>query len=263
MESTKSLHPSTLFHFTKKADVFFQILSEMKFKPSLAREMLQGKGIGGRRNFAVPMVSFCDIRVTHLDEHTRKYGEFGLGLTKEWAERNNLHPVLYMSKESDLFSLYNKRIRTLKNKLVPLWNSRKSLNKLEQRKFERLKSEYSDLYNLLRYMKNYKGRLIQDGQLKNENFIFADEKEWRYVPEPFAGDRWPSLNLEKVKSSEQKRLLSEKFSDLNISFTFDDVKYILIPNDSYLSGVLNVVNYFDVENGHSKILTMSQVKADF
>lgn len=263
MESIKSLHPSTLFHFTKELEVFLQILSEMKFKPSLAREMLQGKGGGGRRNFAVPMVSFCDIRITQLDEHTIKYGEFGFGLTKEWAERNDLHPVLYMSKESDLFSLYNKRMRNIKNKLVPLWNSRKNLSKSEQQKFDGLKGEYSDLYNLLRYMKNYKGRLIRDGEIKNENFIFADEKEWRYVPEPFIGDRWPSLNLEKVELPEQKKLLSEKFSDYSIPFTVDDIKYILIPSDVYLPQVYETMDSINVEFGHSKILTMTQVKADF
>ncbi|AUU90423.1 hypothetical protein C2U55_15715 [Enterobacteriaceae bacterium ENNIH3] len=263
MESSKSLHPSTLFHFTRKSDVFFKILTEMKFRPSLAREMLQGKGVGGRRNFAVPMVSFCDIRLTQLDEHTRKYGEFGFGLSKEWAEKNNLHPVLYMSKESNLLSRYNKRMRMLKNKLVPLWNARQSLSKSENIRFENLKSEYSDLYNLLRYMKNYKGRLMQKGELKNENFIFADEKEWRYVPEPFAGDIWPSINLEKVESTEQKSSLSAKFADFSIPFTFDDIKYILIPSDAFLSDVFDIVDFSDLENGCSKLLTMSQVKADF
>jgi len=235
----------------------------MKFKPSLAREMIQGKGTGGRRNFAVPMVSFCDIRLTQLDEHTTKYGSFGFGLTKGWAEKNNLHPVLYMSRESNLFSLYNKRIRDIKNQLVPLWNVRHNLEKNQLKNFEYLKNEYSDLYNLLRFMKNYKGRLIQGGETKNENFIFADEKEWRYVPEPFVGDMWPSLNLEKVKSKIEKAQLSEKFSDYSISFSMDDIKYLLVPSNNYVSEVFSALSGSNVRNLHNKILTMHQVRDDF
>lgn len=211
------------------------------------------------------MVSFCDIRLSQLDEHTHKYGEFGFGLTKEWAERKHLHPVLYMSKSSLLFSKYNKRIRVLKNKLIPLWERRGCLDHNEQKKFELLKSEYSDLYNLLRYMKNYKGKLIRDGEVKNENFIFADEKEWRYVPEPFLGDMWPSLNWERIITPEEKNSFSSKFSEFNIGFNLDDIKYVIVPNDTYLSQVIDILSeYDDFKNEQlRKVLTITQVKDDF
>lgn len=261
---SKSLHPSTLFHFTKQSEVFFKILSDMKFNPSLAREMIQGRGRGGRRNFAIPMVSFCDIRLTQLDEHTTKYGSFGFGLTKSWAEVNNLHPVLYMSRESNLFSLYNQRIRNIKDQLIPLWNVRHSIEKIEDiKRLESLKKEYSDLYNLLRYMKNYKGKLIREGEKINENFIFADEKEWRYVPEPFIGDMWPSLNLEKVKSKYEKAQLSKKFSDYSLSFSISDIKYLLVPDENYVSNLSSFLSNLNIKNFSNKILTMSQVKDDF
>lgn len=260
---TRSLHPSTLFHFTEKPEVFFKILSDMQFKPFLAREMIHGKGIGGRRNFAVPMVSFCDIRLTQLDEHTTKYGSFGFGLTKDWAEKNNLHPVLYMSRESDLFSVYNQRVRVIKDKLVPLWRKRHSLQKNEFKIFESLKKEYADLYNLLRYMKNYKGRLIREGEKTNDNFIFADEKEWRYVPEPFVGDMWPSLNLQRVQSKSEKAELSEKFSNFGISFSMSDIKYFLVPDEYYVSKLQVSLSNIGANNLHAKILTMNQVMDDF
>ncbi|CAI1738977.1 abortive infection system antitoxin AbiGi family protein [Serratia proteamaculans] len=261
----KSLHPSTLFHFTIMSENFFNILNEGRFKPFLAREHIKGMGRGGSRNFGVPMVSFCDIRLSQLDEHTIKYGEFGFDLTKEWAEKNSLHPVLYMSKNSTVFSVYNQRMRVLKNALVPLWNDRKNLKGKDKLTFNKLKSEYGDLYNLLRYMKNYRGKLIQGGELKDENFIFADEKEWRYVPEPFVGDMWPSMDLSKIESREDKLFHSSKFSSFSIDFTLNDIKYIIIPDDSYTSEVMGYLRDYDGfdENMLSKILTMQQVKADF
>ncbi|MFL4149779.1 hypothetical protein P9396_25510, partial [Escherichia coli] len=80
---------------------------------------------------------------------------------------------------------YNARIRLIKNKLVPLWKARGNLDTKNRIEFEKLKAEYSDLYNLLRYMKNYRGKLERKDNKTIENYIYADEKEWRYVPAPF------------------------------------------------------------------------------
>ncbi|HGY6874107.1 TPA: abortive infection system antitoxin AbiGi family protein, partial [Escherichia coli] len=98
IQAVNSLHPTTLFHFTKNEEAFYSILTELYFKPFLARERIVG--VKGRRNFAVPMVSFCDIKLSQIKDHSGKYGEFGFGLTKEWAEKNDLHPVLYMNQGS-------------------------------------------------------------------------------------------------------------------------------------------------------------------
>ena len=46
----------------------------------------------------------------------------------------------------------------------------------ERKYFESLKEEYADLYNLLRYMKNYKGKLERSNEKPIENYIYADEK---------------------------------------------------------------------------------------
>lgn len=258
-----SLHPTTLFHFTKNEDAFYSILAERYFKPFLARERIVG--VKGRRNFAVPMVSFCDIKLSQIRDHSGKYGEFGFGLTKTWAEINELHPVLYMNQSSQIFSKYNRRIRDLKNKIIPLWETRHSLDSKEHNNLENLKEEYSDLYNLLRYMKNYKGKLERTNEKPIENYIYADEKEWRYVPSPFIGDLWPSLSLERMVTPEAKTALSEKFSQFGIHFSFDDIKYILIPNDKHISKLITHLTRIEGYDPSilSKVLTMDNVKQDF
>ncbi|MED8860686.1 abortive infection system antitoxin AbiGi family protein, partial [Escherichia marmotae] len=115
-----SLHPKILFHFTDK-DGLLNIL-EHTFKISYARERIQGKN--EIREFGIPMVSFCDIKLSDLKDHIDKYGDYGIGLNKAWANSKGLNPVWYVSKNSEfpdaftsaLNSLYRKMDSILDNK---------------------------------------------------------------------------------------------------------------------------------------------------
>ncbi|EBU6604347.1 hypothetical protein DKP05_24575, partial [Salmonella enterica subsp. enterica serovar Derby] len=73
------------------------------FRPSYARETIYGKNQQKIRYFGIPMVSFCNIRLSLLSEHTQKYGSYGIGLTYDWITRNNLNPVFYVSEHSNVF----------------------------------------------------------------------------------------------------------------------------------------------------------------
>lgn len=77
-----SLYPDILFHFTSR-DGLYGIL-ENSFKISYARERIVGKSKS--TEFAVPMVSFCDLRLSELKDHMSKYGSYGIGLSKSWAK---------------------------------------------------------------------------------------------------------------------------------------------------------------------------------
>lgn len=76
-----ALYPDILFHFTKKQNLY-DILSDT-FKVSYARERILG---GDRiKEFAIPMVSFSDLRLSELKENIGTYGKYGIGMTKEWG----------------------------------------------------------------------------------------------------------------------------------------------------------------------------------
>ena len=90
MDNQDRLYPEILFHFTTKESLY-EILNST-FKVSYAREKIIGPKL--KREFGVPMVSFCDLRLSELKAHINKYGNYGIGLTKEWANRNGLNPVM-------------------------------------------------------------------------------------------------------------------------------------------------------------------------
>jgi len=82
-------YPSILFNFTRKHDALRGILRDT-FRLSMAREIVESKG--ANKEFAVQMVSFCNLRLSELPVHMKKYGRYGIRMSKEWAMRQGLNP---------------------------------------------------------------------------------------------------------------------------------------------------------------------------
>jgi hypothetical protein len=62
------------------------------------------------------MVSFCDIPLSQIGKHVKRYGSYGIGMSRQWVFRNALNPVLYF-KETSLVArkfihLYDKIVAT-------------------------------------------------------------------------------------------------------------------------------------------------------
>lgn len=83
-----------LFHFTKSIDILELILVG-GFKPRYCLEDVAWQGIDTEEFIAFPMTCFCDIPLSRISEHTDFYGQYGLGMSKDWGAKNNLDPVLY------------------------------------------------------------------------------------------------------------------------------------------------------------------------
>ena len=88
-----------LYHFTKRYDSLKSIMTE-KFKPFYCIEDLSFIYKEENIVMAFPMVCFCDIPFERHSNHKTKYGNYGIGLTKDWAKKNNLSVVSYTYKES-------------------------------------------------------------------------------------------------------------------------------------------------------------------
>ena len=91
----------TLFHFTSQLAVLKSILKE-GFWPKYCLEDVVWVAQEQLEYVAFPMVCFCDIPLARIDEHVDFYGGFGVGLTKDWALRNGMNPVLYIAGENEL-----------------------------------------------------------------------------------------------------------------------------------------------------------------
>ncbi len=256
--TNNSLYPSTLFHFTKK-DGFLKILKET-FKISYAREAI--KSTKNERKYVVPMVSFCDIKLSEIKYFIEKgYGNYGIGLTKEWANKNGLTPVMYINRH---FDIANKLIEGL-NSMYAHINKLSNTNELNK-----MAKSYHNILNLYQYVKNYEGELIRDEILVDSNYRFADEREWRYVPPLEIPNIEPFVAISNIKTKSQKKLYNNKLSHLRLSFEPEDIKYLFVENEDDIMELINHLDYAKSKYGPgtrrrlvSRILKVEQIKNDF
>lgn len=248
-----ALYPSILFHFTTKENLY-HILSST-FKVSYARERI----IGGKKvkEFAVPMVSFSDLRLSELKNNIGTYGKFGIGLTKDWAIDNGLNPVMYASQKSlftenlmngleDIFSLVNKSTDTTGT----------------------YETAYNNTLNTLRYIKNYIGDLVRPDEKTKKDYVFANEREWRYVP-PITEPILPFISIGRIRTKEQKSQFNQKVSHLRLNFQPDNIQYLIVENDNDINDLIRhlrqVKNRFPpdtIDRLASRILTYEQIDKD-
>lgn len=255
MTNNQSLYPDILFHFTSR-DGLYGIL-ENTFSVSYAREKI----IGAKKatEFSVPMVSFCDLKLSELKVHMGKYGSYGIGLTKEWANRNGLNPVLYVNKHSPFTGDFIKAVEGIYKQLNLITGISEQNTALKN---------YMNILNAYRYMKNYEGDLKRRNGKTTKNYRFADEREWRYVPSLSAIDL-PFVPIDKISTPEQKAKYDQMISNLKLNFQPDDIKYLIIESDNEITELIRhlerVKGRFDEKTRRrlaSRILTSEQIKND-
>lgn len=253
----QSLHPDILFHFTSKASLF-EIL-RTTFKVSYAREKIIGPT--QRREFGVPMVSFCDLKLSELKKMIDdNYGQFGIGLSKEWANRNGLNPVMYISKHCNLTDGLINGIDGIYRHLNTLTSNFDEITALGQ--------SYLNIMDIYRYIKNYDGELQRANQPLNENYRFADDREWRYVPN-INSHITPFVQITKIRTRAEKDTLNATIDHLRLSFQPEDIKYLVVEKDEER---IELINHLEIAKEKfdeitrrrlaSRILTIDQILND-
>ncbi|VWC64054.1 abortive infection system antitoxin AbiGi family protein [Burkholderia lata] len=244
-----ALSSNTLTHFTQKKEALFGIL-QGHFKIFFCKETVR---LTKRRqwNFYAPMVSFCDIPMSEIKDHIEKYGSYGIGLTKEWAVKNGLNPVLYVSRESALSESYH---AAMKYYVEGEEEESASLGELA-------------LLDFFGYMKNYEARLDRKGT-RIDKYRFSDEREWRFVPRHTDDNE---VLVARTTYEKNPSKYSNLYSDFELKFEPDDIKYIIINDDSEIREVINHLratsggkySFDEVDRLTSRILTTEQIKGDF
>ena len=248
------LYSDILFHFTSSKGLK-GILKE-GFRVSYSRETIAGPT--GSRSFAVPIVSFCDLRLSELSAHMKKYGKFGIGLTKRWAIEAGLNPVAYASQRSPFTSSVIDGIGGFFKQIEKISDWEAALQ---------ASHDYMTALNIQRYIKNYEGDLVRSGKNLG-NYRFADEREWRYVL-PMEKNILPFVAPQNIETPEHKKFLNAQISAFKLPFSAHDVKYIIVPRETNIKGVHQCIDSLPSTDSmpmkgflKSRILTAQQIESD-
>lgn len=234
---------NTLFHFTSKYDTLVKILQSQGFWPRYCIEY--GWGKGKNVNFAVAQCCFCDIPLSLIQNHTKTYGEYGLGMSKDWGIEHKLSPLHYYVENSAV--------------LKPINNLRKLAND---------NKNHSSI-DYLSFVKHYKGftyRLDEQGELRRKNnIVFYDEREWRYVP---TLDGACACQIVKKPDDFDTNVESDKTKGYMCKFAAKDIKYIILKDEEERLELLKELDMMSFNEDElpllkSKILTYKQIKEDF
>ena len=239
------LSSNSIIHFTKTSEVLKEILRD-NFKIHFCVENVD------IISYASPMVSFCDIPLSEVKEHIGKYGSYGIGLTKEWAQREKLNPVLYLNKGSAISKSYKR----LYDSIITAEN------------IADLTDNEKDMLNVLRYFKNYQADLVRGGEVIKD-YRYSDEREWRFSPD-YEDCNEIALSIDHFKTEKDREEQNAALSDLRLEFEPNDIKYIIIERESEISEFVEVLkkskgnkySYHDVERLMTRIITSEQIVTD-
>ena len=245
-----AISSNSLMHFTETKESLKGILSD-NFRIKYCKETIK-LGKSKPITIHVPMISFCEIPLAQIKEHIEKYGCYGIGLTRNWAIKNKLNPVLYVEPGSfiaqnfrDAFVYFAK------------------LGHLDKEKHGENLDKLIDLY---RYIKNYQGDLVRK-EKTYKDYRFADEREWRFVP-----DICKEHNMLYATDMDEGKKLeaADSVGNLRLQFEPEDIKYIFIKDDAEISEFVRHLDDVkganftkrEVERLTTRIITTEQIRTD-
>lgn len=239
-----SYRTSSLFHFTKDPGVLLRIL-ETGLIPNYCREDLSY--FDRTVNVGVPMISFCDIPLTRTSMFKARYGDYAIGLSKEWALKNHINPILYVNDERILLSLGF--LRAYKSSLDSEVKSRGggetsiSINLFDPESLKGItafinRGNAKDaVYSFMGYMKRYisKG---PDGS-DQSNYI---ENEWRYVVTDEGIDwKWSLDEYMAWRGNGDKPEPSDALKAKKLTFNVGDITHIIVKTESEVHHIVDAI----------------------
>jgi hypothetical protein len=244
-----------LFHYTKDPDTLESILVN-EFYPRFCLELLAFHPTRPDREVAIPLVSFCDIPLSQIKNHTKLYGSYAIGLSKEWGLKKGITPVIYTHQRS----LLPKSIKMMADKATTA----------SERSFWE-----KHLWTVSVYLKPYEGKLWRKDKYVN-GIRFYDEREWRYVPSfeqaVAAGfDTGPVLQKEQFFDEDCVEMGNEMLQQCRLGFAPKDIKYLIVKTEEELYDFVMRVRQIkeakyppeDIEILVTRIISMEQIEQDF
>jgi Protein of unknown function (DUF2743). len=170
----------------------------------------------------IPMVCFTDIPIELTKEHRRQYGEYGIGLKKEWGINKGLNPICYIIKDSEMYNAYNYLQWIIQQNAFKLDNGKKD--------GENTLITMNAVMDFAGHLKEYS----DDPELNSKPFY--DEREWRYLP-PFKDEEESIYGYcnrlfdgAEADEREKEKLNQHMKQKYTLEFTVDDVDKIVLPH---------------------------------
>lgn len=231
----QNLSSTTLFNFT---DTFEHLVSNLKngFYCGEIYEKLPLKNIIS--GYRVPMVCFCDIPLGQIKEHLGWYGNFAIGIRRDYARMHGINPVWYLHSDNLI--------------LKRLYNSKEHIELKES--------------PILPYIKQFLGyQKISDGTRKKKKFY--DEREWRYIPQD---NIYRAELILKGKHIENEALVESNKKETFMPLKLETIEYIIVNNEENKTRLYEVLRDLSDNNSRvsyekliSSILTCNQIRKDF
>ncbi|MBK5286741.1 MAG: hypothetical protein JJE25_15225 [Bacteroidia bacterium] len=259
-----SLSANSLFHFTT-LDALKGILKNGFYSNCSIEQVIFSVDIFP---VAIPMVSFCDIRLTQVQEHISRYGSYGIGLRKEFGVKNGINPIFYLLENTPPHRLM-KRLISLSFKL----NNKETKDSLVLSPDDKINLE--SLLEIIVFLKLKQGRRWNKSEWKfyDDVIDFYDEREWRFFPGLRKADN-PNLIplpfipiLETLDYKGGIEFWDQDNRQFPLMFTNEDLKYLIVKNEN---DIKHLIDYMKMENifpehfesAITKITTIDRIKED-
>jgi hypothetical protein len=244
---------NTVFHFTNSFENVVSIL-ENNFRPHFCLEDLTDLtpdwGLSENFVFPTPMVCFCDIPLSQVAPHLKRYGQYGIGLSKRWAIKAGLSPILYI-QDSPLAS--------------KLYSTIKKLSTLPRDKISN-SPEMDYFHDFLSYLKPYEG--IPPKSDTKKILRLYDEREWRFVPDLTGHSLCYKITkddfFDEIKREAANKLLWNKFT---LTFALSDIDYIIVSQKKEIptmnSFIAKKLSKTEGQKSTSVVISSKQIRQDF
>ena len=193
------------------------------------------------QELAFPMVSMCDLPLSEFTEYQGKYGDYSIGLSREWGIKNRFTPLWYYESKSRVPQLLKKQFE----------NAVASGD-----------GSILSLIGVVSYMKKTEGPLPKHNY---STYRFYDEREVRYVPSfeylVYGGEK-PVLTRDEY---DQYKAAHQNVSTINASVSFDwkDVRYIIVKEEKQIATMIDYLAKQGCDNKTIAVFSAKQVYQDF
>lgn len=193
---------------------------------------------------AFPMVSMCDLPFSELAEYMGKYGEYAIGLSREWGIKSKFTPIWYYAPRS--------RVPQLLRKLI-----REEVNNHKDDDSDIIES----LMGVVAYMKKMEGPLLRHNYLK---YRFYDEREVRYVPSfeyLIRGGNRPIMTEDDYNAYKSANAGKSTIEE-NLPFDWSDIRYIIVKENRQIPVVIEFLENLKCNNKTIGVFSSKQIFED-